>query len=65
MADNNFTVYRGKFICKTCKEEVLSLRLYSQTGRGTWLCSQKHLTEVQVFQVGYKKKKDYERKERK
>jgi hypothetical protein len=61
---NNFSVYQGKFMCKTCKKEVTNMRLYTLTGKGTWLCSDKHLTEVQVFQVGYKKKKDYERKER-
>lgn len=62
MSKNNFTVYSGKFSCKTCKEEVKSIRIY-QNGLGTWMCSQKHLTEVEVFQVGYKKKRDYEREE--
>jgi hypothetical protein len=61
---DNFSTYRGKFICRTCKKEVLSLRLYPKTGMGTWMCSDKHITEVQIYQVGYKKKKDYERKER-
>ena len=61
---SDFTTYYGKFICKSCKEEVKSIRVYKKTGMGTWLCSKKHLTEVQIFQVGYKKKKDYERKER-
>lgn len=60
---SNFTTYSGKFSCKTCREEVKSIRIYS-TGSGTWMCSKKHISEVQVFQVGYKKKKDYERKER-
>lgn len=39
------------------------MRLYSD-GKGTWMCSDKHLTEVQVAQVKYKKRKDYEREER-
>jgi len=60
---NNFNTYKGKFICKTCKKEVSSIRIYS-TGMGSWMCPDKHITEVEVFQVGYKKKKDYERKER-
>lgn len=60
---SNFTTYSGKFPCKTCREEVRSIRIYPN-GMGTWLCSGKHLSETQVFQVGYKKKKDYERKER-
>lgn len=59
----NFSTYRGKFLCKTCKKEVASIRIY-KTGMGSWMCSEKHITEVEVFQVGYKKKKDYERKER-
>ena len=62
--NNNFKTYPGIFICKTCKKEVKSMRVYN-TGMGSWMCSDKHLSEVQVFQVGYKKKKDYERKERK
>lgn len=58
---NKFTVYKGKFLCKTCSKEVLSIRIYTETGMGSWMCSDKHLSEVQVYQIGYKKKKDYER----
>jgi hypothetical protein len=61
---NNFSTYPGRFPCKTCKEEVKTIRIYKNTGMGTWMCSKKHLSEVKVFQVGYKKKKDYEREER-
>ena len=61
---SNFTTYSGKFPCKTCREEVKSIRIYTNTGMGIWMCSNKHLSEVQVYQVGYKKKKDYEREER-
>ena len=60
---SKFLVYKGKFWCKTCGKEVGTIRIYSETGLGSWMCSEKHLTEVQVFQVGYKKKKDYEREE--
>jgi hypothetical protein len=59
-----YTVYSGKFICKECKKEVLTMRMYPETGEGTWMCSDKHLTKVQIAQTRYKKKKDYERKER-
>jgi hypothetical protein len=62
---NKFTVYEGKFICKTCKKEVKSLRLYKDTGMVSWMCSDKHLTEVKLYHIGYKKKRDYEREERK
>jgi len=58
-----FSTFKGKFICKTCKKEVLSMRIYTNTGIGSWMCLDKHITEVQVYQVGYKKKKDYEREE--
>jgi hypothetical protein len=60
---NKFTVYKGKFWCKTCGKEVRTIRVYSETGMGSWMCSEKHLSEVQVCKVGYKKKKDYEREE--
>jgi hypothetical protein len=53
---NKFTVY---------EQEVLSIRIYLETGIGTWMCKEKHLSEAQVYQVGYKNKKAYERKERK
>jgi len=58
---NKFDVYTGKFWCKTCNKEVGTIRIYTDTGMGSWMCSDKHLSEVQVYQVGYKKKKEYER----
>lgn len=60
-----YTIYEGKFLCKVCKKEVKTIRLYAETGMATWMCSEKHLSEVKLFHVGYKKKKDYEREERK
>lgn len=57
----NFTVYSGKFICHTCKSEVLTLRLYAETKEATWMCKDKHLSKVS-FKT--KRKKDYEREER-
>jgi len=62
MSDKPFIVYPGKFLCKVCKKEVLTMRVYRETGMATWMCSDKHLSRVELFQVGYKKKKDYERK---
>jgi hypothetical protein len=61
---NNFTVYEGRFPCKICKEEVKSMRFYKDTGIATLMCSQKHISKIQLCQVKYKKKKDYEREER-
>jgi hypothetical protein len=60
---NKFTTYKGKFWCKTCGKEVATIRIYTDTGMGSWMCSDKHLSEVLVYQKGYKKKRDYERKE--
>ncbi len=64
MSDKSFSVYPGKFLCKTCKEEVKNMRFYVDSGKASWMCSQKHLSQIQLCQIGYKKKKDYERKER-
>lgn len=30
------------------------------TGMATWMCPDKHLSESQLFKVGYKKNKKYE-----
>ncbi len=55
-----YTIFQGKFPCKTCKEEVKTMRVYMETGLSSWMCSKKHLSEVQLFKVGYKKVKRYE-----
>ena len=55
-----YTIYEGKFPCRKCKEEVKTIRLYSETGMASWMCSQKHLNETELFKVGYKKSKKYE-----
>jgi hypothetical protein len=60
MHNDKFTVYPGKFPCKTCGEEVKSLRLLKENGNATWMCSNKHLSIVPLIPVK-KKKKDYER----
>jgi hypothetical protein len=53
----NYSVYEGKFPCKTCKKEVKTIRVYIETGMASWMCPDKHLSESQLFKVGYKKKK--------
>ncbi len=60
MADPKFVIFPGKFPCHTCKEEVLSLRLWKETFELTWMCSKKHLSKAHIKMT----KKDYERKER-
>jgi len=57
---SRYTIYTGKFPCHTCKEIVTSLRLYSDTKELTWMCSQKHMTNVTLV-ASKKTKKDYER----
>lgn len=55
---NSFTTYEGKFLCKTCKKEVLSIRVYADTGVGTWMCQDKHISKAEIYKVGYKKRKN-------
>jgi hypothetical protein len=47
-----------KFVCKKCDEEVLSLRLWLDSGDSTWMCSKKHVTRVGLIPVK-KKRKDF------
>jgi hypothetical protein len=55
----SYSVYDGKFVCHFCKAEVRSLRMYPEQKRLTWLCHNRHLSEVSLNTR--KKKKDYER----
>jgi hypothetical protein len=55
---SKYTVYQGKFKCQVCNAEVTSLRHYATDKLITWLCSEKHLSEVSLKP---KTKKDYER----
>ena len=58
MAEKNFKVFPGKFPCKKCSEEVLSLRLWLDSGDATWMCSKKHVSKVGLIPVK-KKRKDF------
>jgi hypothetical protein len=58
MSDSKFSIYPGRFPCKKCGEEVTSLRLWRETGDATWMCSQKHLSKVQLIPQK-KTKKDF------
>lgn len=55
---NQYTIYEGKWPCKTCHEEVITLRLWSETGDVTWLCSNKHLSKMNLVPPK-KTKKDF------
>ena len=61
MTDKKFSVFEGKFPCHTCKEEVISIRLWYENNDLTWMCSKKHLSRAPLV----KTKKDYERENRK
>jgi hypothetical protein len=60
---DKYTIYEGRFPCKDCKKEVRTIRIYASTGMASWMCSDKHLSEVELFKVGYKKKRTNEREE--
>ena len=53
---SKYNIYSGVFICQTCKEEVKTIRSYPELKKATWMCSQKHVSEVSFAK---KTKKDY------
>jgi hypothetical protein len=56
MAD--FKIFPGKFPCKKCHEEVLSLRFWLESGDATWMCTNKHISKVNLMPQK-KKKADF------
>ena len=59
MAEKVFKIFAGKFLCKKCQEEVLSLRFWPESGDVTWMCSKKHISNVALVPTK-KKKKDFD-----
>jgi hypothetical protein len=57
-----YDIYHGTFPCHKCKVEVKTVRFYAETKELTWMCPEKHMSSVNL---NTKKKKDYEREERK
>ncbi len=53
-----YSVYPGEFACHTCKKSVKTLRLYGKEQYLTWMCEDKHVTEVSLV----KKRENFERK---
>lgn len=51
MSHKPFTVYKGTFLCKECKAEVYSMRLWRDNGKVSWMCPTKHVTEVQLIYI--------------
>jgi hypothetical protein len=56
-----YNIYQGKFKCQECGKDVSSLRSYPDTKELSWMCSDKHLSTVNLNTK--KTKKDYEREE--
>ena len=57
-----YDVHKGSFGCHTCKAEVPSLRWYWTLKELTWLCSDGHLSKVNLNTK--KGKEQHEREER-
>ena len=53
-----YSVYPGKFVCHTCQDQVATVRSYPDEKRLTWMCKNKHLTQVDLNTR--KTKRDYE-----
>lgn len=53
-----YNVYTGQFICQVCGAEVSSIRSYPGEKKLTWMCRDKHLSQVDLNTK--KSKKDYE-----
>jgi hypothetical protein len=53
-----YNIHAGKFICQTCGEEVPTIRSYPSEKKLTWMCKQKHVSEVNLQTK--KTKEDYE-----
>jgi hypothetical protein len=58
MLESKFTVYPGKWPCKTCQEVVISLRYWKESGEATWMCTKKHISKVNLIPLK-KTKKDF------
>lgn len=53
-----YNVHAGKFPCHTCGKEVQTLRSYPAEKKLTWMCPDKHVSEVSLDVR--KSKQDYE-----
>lgn len=55
-----YNIYHGTFVCHVCKAEVRTLRSYINDKKLTWMCPEKHVSEVNL---DTKRKKKNEREE--
>ncbi len=56
-----YNIYHGEFVCHVCKAEVKTLRSYPNDKKLTWMCPEKHVSEVDLDP---RRKKSNEREER-
>jgi hypothetical protein len=56
-----YNIYPGSFPCHTCGKEVKTIRSYPGEKRLSWMCQERHLTEISLDTK--KTRKDYEREE--
>ena len=54
-----YNIYQGLFPCHTCGTTVTTLRSYPQNKKLTWMCPDRHVSEVSL--ETRKSKADYER----
>lgn len=57
---SKYTIIEGTFFCHTCENTAKTARLYSDSKKLSWLCSNSHITEI-MLKAEKKTKKDYER----
>ncbi len=43
-----YNIYQGQFVCHVCKAEVKTLRSYPAEKKLTWMCADKHVSEVDL-----------------
>ena len=56
-----YNLYNGEFVCHVCKAIVTTLRSYPDEKKLTWMCKDKHLSEVDLQT---KKDKSYYEREK-
>ena len=59
MAEEKFRSIVGQFICQKCKEDLIAARFWYDSGDVTWICSNKHISRVELLPKK-KKKKDFD-----
>ncbi|MEY3311894.1 MAG: hypothetical protein RL348_1237 [Bacteroidota bacterium] len=48
-----YSKYNGQFFCQKCSQVVNEARFYRSSFDLTWMCSDKHLSKVNLYGRGY------------